>query len=165
VVLARTRYVGEVDALSERGATTVVAEEFESTLAILSGALQTFDVAIGNLARFVAELRHEGYEHLRAPAGLALDPWLAELLEQVSAEWVDVAPGFPGEASLRELDLRARSGATVLAVERGSVVEPHPSPEFRLLPEDRVLAFGSAAAVGRLRELLAVRGDRDPVRG
>ena len=45
-----------------------------------SEVLRLSRVTRRSVARFARELREEGYEALRAPVGLALDPWLAELL-------------------------------------------------------------------------------------
>jgi CPA2 family monovalent cation:H+ antiporter-2 len=81
-VLARTRFVRDADRLGESGASRVVAEEFESTLALVDALLDALGVSREAVARFTGVLRDEGYELLRAPLGAILDPWLAELLEE-----------------------------------------------------------------------------------
>ena len=60
-ILARTRYVREVDRLSMAGADVVVAEEFEGSIELVARALETFDVPMGAIARFTEALREEGY--------------------------------------------------------------------------------------------------------
>lgn len=80
-ILARTRFVRDADRLGATGASHVVAEEFESTLALVGGTLVGFDVPRPAIERFTAVLRDEGYELLRVPPGAILDPWLAELLD------------------------------------------------------------------------------------
>ncbi len=156
-ILARTRYVRDLDALAAAGGDVVVAEELEGTVQLVSEVLRLRGLAEGAVAHFARELREEGYEALRAPPGLALDPWLSELLVELAPEWVEVPPGFQGEASLVELAVRARSGATVLAVERDGAPEPNPPPEFKVRAGDRLLALGNPAALVRLRELLQGR--------
>jgi CPA2 family monovalent cation:H+ antiporter-2 len=153
-ILARTRYVRDLDVLARAGAEIVVAEELEGTVQIVSEVLRLCGVAEGSVSRFARELREEGYEALRAPPGLALDPWLTELLAELAPEWVEVPDTFEGEASLVELAVRARSGATVLAVERDGVTEPNPLPTFRVRAADRLLALGTREALERLRALL-----------
>ncbi len=91
-ILARTRFVRDADRLGETGASHVVAEEFESTLALVGGTLVRFDVPRPAIARFTAVLRDEGYELLRVPPGAILDPWLAELLDPHPG---DPDPGAP----------------------------------------------------------------------
>ena len=86
-ILARTRYIAEADALFEAGASGIVAEEFESTIDLLSQALRGFGLSDESLVVFAEALREEGYEPLRVAPGVKLDPWLAEvLLEGIDSE-------------------------------------------------------------------------------
>jgi CPA2 family monovalent cation:H+ antiporter-2 len=85
-ILGRTRFVRDADRLGEAGANRVVAEEFESTLELVSATLEQCGSSRAAVARFTSMLRDEGYELLRAPAGTILDPWLAELLEETEED-------------------------------------------------------------------------------
>jgi CPA2 family monovalent cation:H+ antiporter-2 len=158
-IVARARYVLEVDALEEAGANAVVAEEFESTLELVAETLRRFGVSEGAIARFASGLREEGYELLRAPAALILDPWLVELLEEAATEWVEVPDSFGPEISLASLDVRARTGVNVVAVERDGATTSNPPATYAVRPGDRLLALGSSGEVARLRELLSHRCD------
>jgi CPA2 family monovalent cation:H+ antiporter-2 len=80
-LLVRTHFVADVDAAAAAGAQVVVAEELEATIDLIGEALRASRVAEPAIERFARALREEGYDALRAPPGLALDPWLAELLE------------------------------------------------------------------------------------
>jgi len=153
-IYVRTRYVLEVDELKRAGATIVVAEEFESTLALTGAALRHFGVPEESIARFATELRDEGYEFMRKPETI-LDPWLGELLDEAAAPWVEVPLGFEGGRSLAELGVRARTGANVVAVERAGETTASPGPSFQIRCGDRLLALGSPEAIDRLRALLA----------
>ncbi len=152
-IYARTRYVLEVDELERAGATIVVAEEFESTLALAGATLRHFGVPEESIAHFATELRDEGYEFMRTPETI-LDPWLSELLDEVAAPWVDVPLDFEACASLAELGVRARTGANIVAVERAGETTASPDPGFRIQRGDRLLALGSPDAIERLRALL-----------
>jgi len=154
-LIARTRYVRDVDTLQSLGASTVVAEELEAAIDLLTHVLREFGVASGAVSAVVDELRDEGYALLQTPTGVALDPWLAELLQQVSTEWVEVPAGFPPGHTLRQLALRSRTGASVLAVERAAVTLPNPAADQALAAGDRLLVFGGNPEIARLRELLA----------
>jgi K+:H+ antiporter len=158
VILARTRYVLEVDALDAAGASAVVSEEFESAIELVSQVLRVFGLPEGGVARFCQVLRDEGYSALRASPGAILDPWLAELLEDVSTEWIEVPASLPGSPTLAQLAVRATTGASVLAVERAGVTESNPGASFALRGGDRVLAFGTPDDVARLRESLGAPG-------
>ncbi len=152
-IYARTRYVREVDELERAGATRVVAEEFESTLALTGTTLRHFGVPEESIARFTTELRDEGYEFMRTPETI-LDPWLTDLLDEVATHWVDVPQSFEEGRSLAELDIRAHTGANIVAVERAGSTTPSPDPSFEVHRGDRLLTLGSPEAIERLRELL-----------
>jgi K+:H+ antiporter len=154
-LLVRTRYVRDVDTLQVLGASKVVAEELEGTIDLLTHVLRDFGLASGAVASFVEELRDEGYALLQTPPGVALDPWLAELLQRVSTEWVEVPSSFGSGQTLGSLALRARTGASVLAIARGGVHTPNPAAEHPVLAGDRLLVFGGTPEISRVRELLA----------
>jgi K+/H+ antiporter YhaU regulatory subunit KhtT len=97
---------------------------------------------------------------------------MAELLARPSAEpplaqIATILPGFAGTAtftvragseavgrSLAELDLRARTGATVLAILRGGEGLATPSPNDALQLDDVLVLAGSAEAITAVRSLL-----------
>lgn len=85
-ILARTRYVQEVDQLGMAGASIVVAEEFEGSIELMARALESFDFPAGAIARFTEALREEGYDAIRAPTALPMDPWLIELLDDADTK-------------------------------------------------------------------------------
>jgi K+/H+ antiporter YhaU regulatory subunit KhtT len=61
-----------------------------------------------------------------------------------------VQEGSPLEGrSLAEADLRGKTGATVLAVQRNSDVHPNPTPATRLSPGDIVLVLGTSEQLAK----------------
>lgn len=153
-ILARTHFVLDVDALAQAGATRVVVEELESTLELVGAMLRQFGVPEESVARFAAELREEGYVFLRTPETI-LDPWLGELLEGIAAEWVEVPASFGREATLAELAVREKTGASVVAVQRGGSANVSPTAAFAVRAGDRLLTVGGPVAIERLHRLLA----------
>ena len=157
-ILVRTRYVRDVDALQAAGARRVVAEELEGAIDLLSQVLHEFAIPDGAIGRFCEELRDEGYALLQTPPALGLDPWLAELLEQVDTEWIEVPPDGVRGRSLAELDWRAQTGGSVLAIDRGGSTVPNPAPDMVIQPGDRVLVFGGGEVVARSKAILGGSG-------
>jgi len=153
-VVARTHYVADSDDLYRAGASTVVADGFEATLDMLSAVGSAAGVPGGALTRVADQLREEGYEALRAPATVLADPWFADLLAEASSEWVSVQAGPGAGRSIGELAVRARTGASILAVESAEGTQVNPPPERVLAAGDRVLALGNTEALARLRSLL-----------
>ncbi|HEX2021227.1 MAG TPA: cation:proton antiporter [Candidatus Thermoplasmatota archaeon] len=63
-------------------------------------------------------------------------------------------------ASLKSLNLRDRTGATVLSIERGQSVVPNPHPDLVLLPHDRVIIVGKHEHLEKARRYLAAHVER-----
>ncbi len=152
-LVARTRFVLEVDRVYGAGASAVVAEELESTLEVVSHSLRFFGVPDAAIANFAGELREEGYEALRTPE-LDLDPWLSEILEEVSAQWIEVGAISADPPTLVNLEVRRKTGCNVLAVEHDGERIANPSADQHLAPGDRLLVFGKPSEVAELATLV-----------
>jgi CPA2 family monovalent cation:H+ antiporter-2 len=166
-IVARTRYAAEMDALRALGATHVVAEELEATLDILDVALRVLDLPEALRLRLTTELRQEGYAALRERRSAGIDALLGEILREASTVWIEVSAPDALERAIGDLGVRARTGASLVALEREGRMFANPGPEQRLERGDRVLALGDANAIERLRELLeatAPAESRDPAR-
>jgi CPA2 family monovalent cation:H+ antiporter-2 len=155
LIIVRARYVHDLDVLFADGATEVVAEEFESTIDLFNKVLRTFEIPPQTIAQFSDAMRMERYEFMRESSEIPLDPWLAEVLQDTSSEWIDVDWRTSLERSLVELEIRARTGANVLAVRRGDATTPNPPAEFAIRSGDSLLVLASPAELRQLRELLA----------
>jgi CPA2 family monovalent cation:H+ antiporter-2 len=153
-IVVRTRYLQELDRILAEGATEVVAEEFEASIDVFSKVLRAFEIPEQTIQHFAEAMRMEGYEFMRETEALPIDPWLAEVLQEVSTEWVDVPEDLRSERSILDLAIRAQTGASILAVRRGDVTTPNPSPEFRIRAGDALLVLAPAEGPRRLRELL-----------
>jgi K+/H+ antiporter YhaU regulatory subunit KhtT len=77
-----------------------------------------------------------------------------ELLEESDTDWLECPPDFPGGHSLQDLDVRALTGCTILAVEREGVATTNPDPGEQLRSGDRLLVLGERENLARLKALL-----------
>ncbi|MEE3327898.1 MAG: cation:proton antiporter [Myxococcota bacterium] len=161
VVLARTRYVAEVDLLEARGASQVVAEEFEGSIELVARALEIFNTPSGAIARFTQALRDEGYEAIRSPAALPMDPWLLELLDEVGTEWIECPADLVQGQTLSQLAIRARTGCSILGIERQGLTHANPDAGFSLRPGDRLLVLGNKSNLTDLMALLKATPSTD----
>jgi CPA2 family monovalent cation:H+ antiporter-2 len=135
-IVVRTRYVQEIDQIFAEGASEVVTEEFEASIDLFSKVLRAFEIPEQIIVHFAEAMRMEGYEFMRETVELPIDPWLRS------------------ERSILDLGIRARTGASILAVRRGGATTPNPSPEFRIRAGDALLVLAPAAGSRQLRELL-----------
>ncbi len=126
----------------------------------------------------VSKLERAGADHVVTPYGiggrrmatLLLKPLVSDYLEVVTGggeleflvEEFSLAEGSPviGK-SIQDLDIRKRTGATILAVrhEQGAF-DTNPSPGLSLLPGDMMIAIGTQTDISRLEELLGAFSGR-----
>ena len=134
-VIVRTRYRSEADSLRRMGATVAVAEELEASLEVVAQAMARLDVP-GNVIEVLLEsYRREstGIRTVRAPS----QP-LESVTQTPVASHQLAAGNWAVGRSLAEVNLRAETGALVIAVQQGGRHITSPSPEL-VLGESSVL--------------------------
>lgn len=71
-------------------------------------------------------------------------------------EWVDVPDDSPlVHSTLADANVRATTGASVIAVQRGEETIPNPGPDTAVEPGDILVAVGTRQQVTELRSLVA----------
>lgn len=158
-IVVRTRRIDEIEDLRTLGAQEVVAEEFETAIEIFTHVLQRYHVPRNVVRAQIRLLRGEGYRMLRAPGrGAAVSAAVLDALEAGTTDIFRIEPGSPvAGRSLRDLDLRHETGATVLAVVRGETPHPNPVPDTVLETGDDLVLVGSHADIDRAFDLLGGR--------
>lgn len=142
--IVRTRYMAELEDLFRLGADEVIPEEFETSLEISARVLSAYGVSRIRIRRRKDLLRREGYRMLRAPGAPETEIGsLADVLDATATETVPIDAGSPATGqSIAGLDLRRRTGATVVAVNRRDDVEVNPAPDFVIAEGDAVVLLG-----------------------
>ena len=161
-ILVRTRYAMEVDELQALGADQVIAEEFETSIEIFSRVLHLYHVPGNIIANQISLVRYDGYKMLR---GLSLDQEkIGRLAALFAAATVDNLQVQPESAcvgkTLRELDLRRATGATVIAIVRNGEAVTNPGPEFTLQVDDILVLLGAHKELDAAVDLLKRGTDR-----
>jgi CPA2 family monovalent cation:H+ antiporter-2 len=155
-ILARTRYLTEVPELSRLGADEVVAEEFETSLEIAGRTLRRLGFSLPWVEAETDEIRrarHDAFRRFHAPE--ASPEQLQRALGATRVELLSIGPGWRAAGrSLGDLNLRARGGASVLAVVREGTPTVSPAGDFVFAEADQVLLLGAEAAVERSLEML-----------
>ncbi len=152
-ILARTRYVAELEHLRRLGADEVIPDEFEASLQLGANLMRHFARSEGRILHLLAEMRQEHYRSMvhadEAPThGLSV-------LEGGQLEYRAVPDDSPSlGASLAEIDLRNQTGVTVVGVIRQERTIYSPPASFRLEPGDTLMLLGTDEDVLRAGELL-----------
>jgi CPA2 family monovalent cation:H+ antiporter-2 len=163
-ILVRTRLQSQIEELRRCGADEVVAEEFETSIEIFTRVLERYHVPRNLVRAQTRVLRGEGYRMLRAPSlaeGVSeavLDALAAGTTDLYRVERESALAGH----SLRALDLRRASGATVIAVVRGETSHTNPAPDLELAGGDCLVLVGSHAEIDRAFEYLDSYGAPAP---
>ncbi len=144
-ILVRTRYAAETDELYKLGANQVIPEEFETSVEIFSRVLHEYHVPGNVIANQIQMVRFGGYKMLR---GLSLDQEnltrLASLFAGATVDNIQITADAPAAGkSLRELDIRKNTGATVIAIARNGEAITNPGPDFTIEPEDIMVLLGA----------------------
>lgn len=165
-ILARTPYVSELDPLYRLGAAQVIPEEFETSIEIFAHVLKEFAVPDNVIEQQVTMIRGGRYAMLRGrPTDRALRAEWARLLEVAVTQTFFLTEGSPAcGRTIRELDLRARTGVLIVAVTRAGVPTPSPHPDFRLEAGDVLVLVGTHRQLDDAKAALESRGPAGPDR-
>jgi CPA2 family monovalent cation:H+ antiporter-2 len=149
-IIARTRYIAEIEQLYAVGADTVIAEEFETSLEIIRRILGRFGYRPATIDRQVLTLRQRRYEIFRG-GPIEKVPIRTEVgFEPFEVEVRNRAHG----KTLAQLGIRENAGATIIAVRRNSDVVGNPASDYLLLEGDHVYLIGTEEEIRRAMRLL-----------
>ena len=156
-IVVRTRYVSEIEELRRLGADEVIPEELETSIEIFARVLRRYGVEVNRIRRLVDDVRSDHYGLLltreRSVASRIGDA-LSPLGERVRLETVVIEEGAraAGECPA-SLELRSKTGATVIAIVRHGSVTYSPEPMMKFEVNDEVLLVGDAIALEKARVL------------
>ncbi|MBI3725568.1 cation:proton antiporter [bacterium] len=127
-------------------------------LEILARALRSFDVPRGRIEQELEDAR--AGERRSGARGIKVAPKrlgeITRVLRQVQVEILEVESGSALDGATIEEGVRSGTGASVLAVLRGSETIANPPSEVALAALDRIVVFGSRAQVSIVEQLACV---------
>ena len=154
-IIARTRYVQEVEPLEELGADQVIPEEFETSIELMARVLKMYGAPSSMILEQKAALRNRHYGALRSDDEAATSADFDDLRRHVRLAEIRITSDSPSAGkTLRELDLRRATGATVFAVRRGGGIETNPSPDTVLESGDRLVVVADGESESRAQAAL-----------
>lgn len=143
-IIVRTRYVAEMDDLKALGANEVIPEEFETSIEIFSRVLHKYNFPNNVILDMVNKIRSGSYTALR---GIELPKrhlfekydWLPEI--EIDGYKIPKDSHIAGK-SIAELQVRKKTGVTIIAIRRGSEVFTNLEPAFKFNTGDIILFLG-----------------------
>ncbi len=145
-IIARTRFLRDMEPLQKMGADIVVPEEMETIVRIFSHVLGAYMISPEEVERQVRLIRAEDYRIMRGSIQEAHLMVLQGLDEEgMHTRAVTVRYGAPAAGkTLEELSLRRLRGLTVLAVRRDGKTLTSPAGDYRLQAGDRLVLVSTA---------------------
>ncbi len=163
-IIARTRYVAEVDELKHLGANDVIPEEFETSVEIFSKVLHHLQIPVNDIRTQVDKIRQDSYLALRVvklPRKYLVER--EDILKNIVIETYRIRRGsVADEKNLRDLNLRSKTGVTVIGIERAGEVHRMPSPALRLMEGDVLLFIGKREDIDCAVDYLDSSGNKPP---
>jgi CPA2 family monovalent cation:H+ antiporter-2 len=155
-ILVRARYRKEADLLVQLGATIAVAEEFEASLEVLTQLLALLQVPGNAVEMLLESLRRAsiGARPIRA-AGRRLDDVTGDLGDLPIATHQVQPTEWAASRTVADVDLRAQTGALIIAIRRGADNLPSPAADLRLEPGDILYLMGEGPDIVRARQRLS----------
>lgn len=163
-IIARARFAADVDEIAALGADVVIPEEFETSIEIFARVLDRFHIPRNIIDAQVKVVRGECYGMLRGTCD-AVRPAaerIADLLTAGTTETYYLGHGaWPAGQTLAALDLRGRTGATVIAVVRDDRSFASPGADFELREQDTLVLVANHRDMDRAFDYLA-KGPLEP---
>lgn len=157
-IIVRTRFMMEFQELHRIGANQVIPEEFETSIEIFSRVLKHYGVSHRDILREVSRIRSHGYQTLRRD-GDEGESEVAEIVALSSTETVRVPTGSCADRqTIGQLNIRKRTGASVVAVVREGKTTVGPGPDYEIMADDMLVLLGSPESIEKALELLTEEG-------
>jgi CPA2 family monovalent cation:H+ antiporter-2 len=148
-VIVRTKYLSDIEDLLALGADDVIPEEFETSIQIFSRVLKMFHIPNSIILAQGNIIRNKSYGVFRdiRYTQEAFDQ-IGQILAQGTIETYYVAAGnaIIGK-SIKEINLKAQSGAMIINIIRNNQTITNPPSEFVLEVADQLILFGSHIAI------------------
>lgn len=140
-IVVRTRYIEDLEFLYQMGATDVIPIEFEAYLEMFSRALHHYLVPNQEIESLLTKIRANGYKAFRSTDVKGQKERLSIPNFEINTIVIK-KNSVAYQKSIKELDLRNKTGISILAVKRGNQIHSNPSANFVLLDQDIIYILG-----------------------
>ena len=159
VILARNKYLAEIDTLLNLGANEVISEEFETSIELLSRTLRLYNFPRQLVAQEIKSIRDGRYRIFRdlrtTVPRLRLSTHLDIYTETFKIESDSVMSG----RQIDETHLRKKSGALILGIIREGETLIDLTPSTPIQTGDLLVMCGSKGQLKKAMELVNSTGD------
>ncbi len=160
-IIARASTEDGIERLVEAGADDVVHPELEGGLEIMRHTLLDLGYPAGQIQQYADAVRHNAYSAISENTSRphALDQ-LVTSVRGVEVQWSAVEEGSAVVGkTIATANLRAESGASIVALMRDGTVTANPEPNTVILPDDLMGMIGNSQELAVAGSILASLDD------
>ncbi len=153
-ILVRAPSIVNIEQLYRAGADQVLAEKFEIAIDLLNRVLVRRLVPQRDVNRILTHIRSINLGEFSEKDPVK-ESSILDQFSNINIVAVEVESDSPAEGkSLLELDLRKKTGVTLLAIKRGSIIIEHPVPETVFVGDDIAYLLGNPEQINHASEML-----------
>ena len=143
VILTRTKYVADMDALWDTGSTEVIAEEFEAALELVTRILRVYNAPRALVAAEIKSIRDLRFGIFREDRATVPRIRLSSDVDVYTETW-DVPQGSPWNGTtVADSRLRSDTGVLILGIVRENRTLNNPGPDEQIVSGDRLVLSGT----------------------
>lgn len=155
-IIARATTEAGIEHLAELGAQDVIHPELEGGLEIVRHTLLKLDFPLQEIIRYMDAVRHDHYDmQINTKEEHRFLHDLIHATKNIEVTWLTLLPDSPliGQ-TLAEANLRARTGASIVAILRENEAMANPKSHTVFEANDRVGFIGDEEQIAAVEELL-----------
>lgn len=155
-ILARCRFVSDLDEIYRLGASQVIPEDFETSIEIAAHVLKEMDIPDNIVEAQIAAVRAGRYGMLRGKStDRTAQQELMKVLQTTATRTFYLEENHWGNGkTIGELNLRARTGVLIIAVVRNGVPATNPGVDTRVQSGDVLVLVGAHAQLESAKAVL-----------
>ncbi len=151
-IIARAHRTEDIDIFRATGANAVVQPEFESSIEMTRLTLLSLDKPDPEIQTALTSIREKRYTIFQPDIA---EPNLSRLVglphDEYRGAWFKVSDSFAGR-TLKQLDVRHKTGATIAAARQDGMVIPYPGPNMVLDDQSDIYVVGNPAELRSFEE-------------
>jgi len=153
-ILVRSPFIKNVEQLYKVGADQVLPEKLEIAIDLMNRILIKKLVPQKEVNRIITRIRNKNLG-VFTERDVVKRPSILDEFSNINIVAVNVDQGsYAEDRSIIEIELRKKTGVTLLAIKRGNDIIEHPVPETKLQFNDTAYLLGDPEQINRASELL-----------
>jgi CPA2 family monovalent cation:H+ antiporter-2 len=153
-IIARAHRTEDIDVFRATGANAVVQPEFEASIEITRLTLLSLNKADPDIQTALTSIREKRYTLFQPDIA---EPNLSRLVglphDEFMGAWFKIKNSDVVSKTLKDLDIRKATGATIAAVRHDDSVLPYPGPDAILADGDEIYVVGNPHEVTNFEEI------------